>query len=127
MRNLYLIDEENNMITLEEMGKWKNHNIEYVFLNTNGKDKDIQMLCYMDKQLVYTSKKNSFKKKTIKTTELKINKWHLPYYKPIEKSIIIWASGKEYNRFIHFCKKFKFKTCYLLQEELKIKQGNYEE
>ena len=109
-----------------KMSKWRNYNIRYEFKNTNGLEKDIQMLCYMDNKLAYTSKKNSFKRKTIKTYELKLNNWKLPHYEPIEKSILIWSNNKEYNRFINFCKKFKFKTCYTLQEELNFKRGNYE-
>lgn len=114
------------MKSIKDMNKWKNYKIRYEFKNTEGKEKDIQMLLYMNNELVYASKKNCFKKKDIKTTKLKLNKWYLPYYVPIEKSILIWSNDKEHNRFINFCKRFKYKTCFNLQDELIIKRCNYE-
>lgn len=113
------------MKSIKDMNKWKNYKIRYEFKNTEKLEKDIQMLCYMDDELVYASKKNSFKKKTIKIYGLKLNNWYLPHYEPIEKEILVWANDKEHSRFINFCKKFRLKTCIRLQDELKIEQCNY--
>ena len=107
---------------MNKLSAWKNYNIRYEF--KVNKD-DIQVLVYMNEELAFTSKKNSFKKKSIKTYSLKLNNWYLPHYEPIEKEILVWANDKEHIRFINFCKKFKLRTCVRLQDELKVEQYNY--
>ena len=109
---------------MEKLNRWKDYEIRFEFKNLEKQDEDIQMILYMDEQVVYTSKKHSFKRTVIKTTRLKLNKIYLPYYVPIDKEILIWTNDKEHERFLNFCRKFRLKTCIRLQDELKIKQCN---
>lgn len=115
------------MINIEEMNKWKDYDIRYEFKNAGGKQTDVQMLCFMDDKLAYASKKNCFKRRTIKTHELKTGKWMIPHYEEVFKDVLIWSNRREHERFLNFCKRFKFTTCMNLQDELKIKQCNYKD
>ena len=107
---------------MNKLSAWKNYSIRYEFKIL--KD-DIQLLVYMNEVLAFTSKKNSFEKKDITEYKIQLNKWHLPQYKPYDKSILIWKNKNEQNRFINFAKRFKYKTCVKLQEELILKMSNY--
>lgn len=107
---------------MNKLGAWKNYSIRYEFKIL--KD-DIQLLVYMDEELAFTSKKNSFEKKDITEYKIQLNKWHLPQYQPYDKSILIWKNKNEQNRFINFAKRFKYKTCIYLQQELLIKMNGY--
>ena len=107
---------------MNKLSAWKNYSIRYEFKIL--KD-DIQLLVYMNEELVFTSKKNSFEKKDITEYKIQLNKWRLPQYQPYDKSILIWKNKNEQNRFINFAKRFKYKTCIKLQEELILKMSNY--
>ena len=107
---------------MNKLSAWKNYSIRYEFKIL--KD-DIQLLVYMNEVLAFTSKKNSFEKKDIIEYKIRLNKWHLPQYQPYDKSILIWKNKNEQNRFINFAKRFKYKTCIKLQEELMLKMSNY--
>ena len=107
---------------MNKLSAWKNYSIRYEFKIL--KD-DIQLLVYMNEVLAFASKKNSFEKKDITEYKIQLNKWHLPQYQPYDKSILIWKNKNEQNRFINFAKRFKYKTCIKLQEELMLKMSNY--
>lgn len=111
------------MMKVTKINKWYNYDIRYEFKDI-GKD-DIQLLIYMNNELAFATKKNSFKTKDIKSYKIKLNKWHLPQYVPIDKTVLVWKNDKERSRWINFCKKFKYKTCYLLQEQLDFKLSSY--
>ena len=107
---------------MNKLGAWKNYSIRYEFKIL--KD-DIQLLVYMNEELAFTSKKNSFEKKDIIEYKIRLNKWRLPQYQPYDKSILIWKNKNEQNRFINFAKRFKLSTCIYLQQELLIKMNDY--
>ena len=107
---------------MNKLNAWKYYRIRYEFKIL--KD-DIQLLVYMNEELVFARKKNSFEKKDITEYKIQLNKWHLPQYQPYDKSILIWKNKNEQNRFINFAKRFKYKTCVKLQEELILKMSNY--
>ena len=107
---------------MNKLSAWKNYNIRYEFKIL--KD-DIQLLVYMNEELAFASKKNSFEKKDITEYKIQLNKWYLPQYQPYDKSILIWKNKNEQNRFINFAKRFKYKTCIYLQQELLIKMNDY--
>ena len=111
------------MMEVTKINKWYNYDIRYEFKEI-GKD-DTQLLIYMNNQLAFATKKNSFKTKDIKTYKIKLNKWHLPQYVPIDKTVLVWKSNNERTRFINFCKKFKLKICCYLQTELDFKLSSY--
>lgn len=107
---------------MNKLSAWKNYSIRYEFKIL--KD-DIQLLVYMNEVLAFTSKKNSFEKKDITEYKIQLNKWYFPQYQPYDKSILIWKNKNEQNRFINFAKRFKYKTCIYLQQELLIKMNDY--
>ena len=107
---------------MNKLSAWKNYSIRYEFKIL--KD-DIQLFVYMNEVLAFTSKKNSFEKKDIIEYKIQLNKWRLPQYQPYDKSILIWKNKNEQNRFINFAKRFKYKTCIYLQQELLIKMNDY--
>lgn len=108
------------------MTKWRNYVIRFEFKNIEKSLKDTQLLVYLNDELAYKSRKNCFKKRDIKTYALKLNKWKIPHYVPTEASILIWSNTKEHDRFINFCKRFKYSTCHILQEGLIIKLSDYD-
>ena len=107
---------------MNKLSALKNYSIRYEFKIL--KD-DILLLVYMNEELAFTSKKNSFEKKDITEYKIQLNKWRLPQYQPYDKSILIWKNKNEQNRFINFAKRFKYKTCIYLQQELLIKMNDY--
>ena len=106
---------------MNKLSVWKNYSIRYEFKIL--KD-DIQLLVYMYEVLAFASKKNSFEKKDITEYKIQLNKGHFPQYQPNDKSILIWKNKNEQNRFINFAKRFKYKTCIYLQQELLIKMND---
>ena len=107
---------------MNKLSAWKNYDIRYEFkMNKN----DIQLLVYMNEELAFTSKKNSFKTKEITEHRFKLNKFKLPYAEPFKKTILLWENKKEQDRFRNFCKNFKLSTCIKLQEEIMLKMSNY--
>ena len=107
---------------MNKLCAWKNYSIRYEFKIL--KD-DIQLLVYMDGQLMFTTKKNSFKTKEITEHRFKLNKFKLPYTEPFKKTVLLWENKKEQDRFRNFCKQFKYSTCVKLQEELMLKMSDY--
>ena len=115
------------MMEFSKMTKWKNYDIRFEFKNIDKSVDDIQLLVFLNDELAYSSKKNCFKKQDRKVYELKLGRFKIPHYVPIEKSILLWKDTKEQNRYINFCKKFKYSTCYKLQENLMLKLSDYRE
>lgn len=111
----------------DRMTKWRDYSIRFEFKNIDKSIDNAQLLVFMNDELAYKSKKNSFKKRDIKTYGIKLNKWKIPHYEPIETSFLIWSNTKEHDRYINFCKRFKYSTCHFLQEGLTLKLSNYDE
>lgn len=86
---------------------------------------DIQMLVFMNNELKFSSKKNSFKIESRKDHKIKLNKWKLPYYESFDKKVVLWENTKEQNRFLNFCRQYKYKTCMNLQEELIMQMSDF--
>ena len=56
---------------MNKLNAWKNYSIRYEFKIL--KD-DIQLLVYMNEELAFASKKNSFEKKDITEYKIRLNK-----------------------------------------------------
>lgn len=103
------------MLEINKINKWYNYKIRYEIKENK------QLLIFMNDELAYKSKKNCFKEEEIKGHKIKLNKWFIPRYVQYDKTILVWNNDKEKNKFINFCKLFKYKTCYQLQDELNMK------
>lgn len=110
------------MMEVTKINKWYNYDIRYEFKEIGN---DIQLLIYLNGELAFATKKNSFKKKDIIEHKFKLNKFKLPYTEPFKKTVLLWESKKEQDRFRNFCKQFKYSTCVKLQEELMLKMSDY--
>lgn len=107
---------------ISKLDAFRNYDIKIEFKRI--KD-DIQLLIFMNEQLMFSSKKKSFKIKEITDHKIVLIKWYLPQYKPYEKTVLLWENKKEQERFRNFCKQFKLSTCTKLQEELMLKMSDY--
>lgn len=114
------------MMKFNRMTKWRDYDIRFEFKNIDKSVDDAQLLVFLNDELAYKSRKHCFKKRDIKTYGLKLGKFKIPHYVPIETSILLWKDTKEQNRYINFCKRFKFSTCYKLQEGLTLKLSDYD-
>lgn len=105
------------MKEITKLGALKNYDIKITFKENN--KNDMQMLIFLNNELAYATKKNSFKFKNYTTGSIKFEKM-IPRYVSKESIKLAWNNKKEKTRFINWCKRFKLSTCLKLQEECTI-------
>lgn len=107
----------NEIKDFKELNKFKNYNVKVVFRELKSKkgEVDYQMLLYFDKDLVYTTKKGSFKLITMETRKLKSIKKYWFDWKNFddwiteEYEVLCWEE-KALKRFSNWTKCFRICT-----------------
>lgn len=102
---------------LEELNKWKKYDVKVLFRELKPKkgEVDYQMLLYFNDDLVYTTRKNSFKLVKYKVQKLKSIKKLLFNWKDfddfyeVEYEDLRWQQ-EEFKKFNKWCSNFRMCT-----------------